>query len=254
MRTVDVSLKPITFRYAKAYGKIKLSPETVKKILNKEVPKGDVVAACKVAGIMASKKTSDMLPFCHPIGFDHVEMDINVVQDGIEATAYVSGTGRTGYEMEALMMVSSALLCVYDMCKGLDESMVIESVKVIEKGGGKSQWSKSLTNTKVYIIGKEFKDLISSCLSSLGASEVVDESLAQVVVSAEPYPVEKPMKGLETVVNAELFRLYPTEIKEGVSIGYSGGKLLILLQPKEEIIKTFFESFGALLGNYLNLD
>ncbi len=254
MQTVNVGLKPITFRYAKAYGKIKLSPETVKIILNKEVPKGDVISACKVAGIMASKKTSEILPFCHPIGFDHVEVDVNLLQDGIEVTSYVSGTGKTGYEMEALIVVSSALLCVYDMCKGLDESMVIESIKVIEKGGGKSQWSKNLANVKVYIISKNLKDLIRSYLSHLGAQESASENAASIIVSTEQYYIEKPLKGLETVINSEIFKFSPATLKEGISIGYTKDKLTIVLQPKEEVIKIFFESFGNLLGNYLCCD
>jgi len=121
MKTVDVSYKLQTLREATAYGRIKLSKECIERIKNNNLPKGNCVEASKVAGLFGAKKTPELLPFCHPIGFDHAEVELNIGEDYIEVRATVRGIARTGYEMEALTAVSVALLNIYDMCKNFDK-------------------------------------------------------------------------------------------------------------------------------------
>ena len=152
MRTVDVSYKLQTLREAKAYGRIKLSKECVEKIKEKKLPKGDCIEATKLAGIYGAKHTPMLLPFCHPIGFDHAEVELNIGEDFIEVFATVRGIARTGYEMEALTAVSVALLNVYDMCKNFDPDMVIEEIKLLSKRGGKSQHFEDLKGIKTAVV------------------------------------------------------------------------------------------------------
>ena len=103
-----------------------------------DAPKGDVLAAARIAGIMAAKKTADLIPLCHPLALDSVTLDFAFEEDAISATATASLTGKTGVEMEAMTAISIALLTIYDMAKALDKGMVIEAVRLIEKRGGKS--------------------------------------------------------------------------------------------------------------------
>jgi len=152
MRTVDVSYKLQTLREAKAYGRIRLSEECIKKIKEKKLPKGDCIEATKLAGIYGAKHTPMLLPFCHPIGFDHAEVELNIGKDFIEVFATVRGIARTGYEMEALTAVSVALLNVYDMCKNSDPDMVIEEIKLLSKSGGKSQHFEDLKGIKTAVV------------------------------------------------------------------------------------------------------
>jgi cyclic pyranopterin phosphate synthase len=152
MKTIDVSYKLQTLREATAYGRIRLSEECIEKIKNKELPKGDCVEATKVAGLFAAKKTPELLPFCHPIGFDHAEVELKIGENFVEVYATVRGIARTGYEMEALTAVSVALLNIYDMCKGIDKNMVIEDIKLLSKKGGKSDYGENLEGIKVAVI------------------------------------------------------------------------------------------------------
>ena len=136
---VDVSGKPETLRVARASGLVRMAPETLRAILDRRMGKGDVLEVARLAGIMASKRTGDLIPLCHPIGLDAVELGLEPLDDQtlrIEATARV--LGRTGVEMEALMAVSVAALTVYDMCKAVDRAMVIDRVRLDEKSGGRS--------------------------------------------------------------------------------------------------------------------
>jgi len=137
---VNVGAKDDTRREALAKGKIHLKPEVVEKLLAGEVPKGDVLSVARVAGIMGAKQTSGLIPMCHPL-FIHscqVEFEVNREESYIEATALVGTSGKTGVEMEALTAVSVGLLAVYDMCKSLDKSMVIDQIRLMKKSGGKS--------------------------------------------------------------------------------------------------------------------
>lgn len=137
-RMVDVGGKAETHRVAVARGFIRMSAATLEAIRAGNAPKGDVLGPARIAGIMAAKKTGDLIPLCHPLALNAVNVDFVLTGDGIECTATASLTGRTGVEMEALTAVSLALLTIYDMAKALDKGMVIEAVRLIEKRGGKS--------------------------------------------------------------------------------------------------------------------
>ncbi len=137
-RMVDVGGKAETARVAIASGLIRMSAEALAAIRDGDVPKGDVLAAARIAGIMAAKKTAELIPLCHPLALDAVTVDFAFEGDAMRATATASLTGRTGVEMEAMTATSIALLTIYDMAKALDKGMVIEGVRLIEKRGGKS--------------------------------------------------------------------------------------------------------------------
>jgi cyclic pyranopterin monophosphate synthase len=137
-RMVDVGGKAETVRIAIASGRIRMSAEALAAIREGGVPKGDVLAAARIAGIMAAKKTAELIPLCHPLALDAVAVDFAIEGDGVRATATASLTGRTGVEMEAMTATSIALLTIYDMAKAVDKGMVIEQVRLIEKRGGKS--------------------------------------------------------------------------------------------------------------------
>lgn len=137
-RMVDVGGKAETQRTATATGRITMSQEAATAIRDGLVKKGDVLAVARVAGIMAAKKTSDLIPLCHPLALSKVTLDLTPDDSGVIATGTVGLTGRTGVEMEALTAVTVALLTVYDMAKALDRTMEIGAVRLIEKRGGKS--------------------------------------------------------------------------------------------------------------------
>ena len=137
-RMVDVGGKPQTARSATATGRIRMSPEALTAVREGSGPKGDVLAAARIAGILAAKKTGELIPLCHPLSLDAVQVDFAFEDDGVRATARASLTGRTGVEMEAMTATSIALLTIYDMAKALDKGMVIEEVRLLAKSGGKS--------------------------------------------------------------------------------------------------------------------
>ena len=137
-RMVDVGGKPASKRIAIASGRITMAPAALAAIRAGDAPKGDVLAAARIAGIMAAKKTAELIPLCHPLALDAVTLDFAIENGGIRATATASLSGRTGVEMEALTAVSIALLTIYDMAKALDKAMVIGELRLLEKRGGKS--------------------------------------------------------------------------------------------------------------------
>jgi len=137
-RMVNVSAKDQTLREATAKAKVFMSQETLVKLSDGEVPKGDVFAAARIAGIQASKKTSELIPLCHPLAINAVSVDIDVQEDHVAIEAIVSIEGKTGVEMEALTACSVAALTIYDMCKSIDKAMVISEISLWEKTGGKS--------------------------------------------------------------------------------------------------------------------
>ena len=137
-RMVDVGGKAETARSATAAGRIRMSPATLQAVREGSGPKGDVLSAARIAGIMAAKKTGELIPLCHPLALDTVSVDFAFTDDGVEVTARAALTGRTGVEMEALTAASVALLTLYDMAKALEKGMVIEHVRLLEKTGGKS--------------------------------------------------------------------------------------------------------------------
>ena len=143
-RMVDVGGKAETHRFAVASGRITMSAEALAAIREGDAPKGDVLAAARIAGIMAAKRTGDLIPLCHPLGLEAVTVDFAFEEGAVRATATASLTGKTGVEMEAMVAVSTALLTIYDMAKAIDKAMVIEGVRLLEKRGGKSgDWKAS---------------------------------------------------------------------------------------------------------------
>ncbi len=142
---VDVSANTETVREAVAEGRITMSSEALAAIREGTAKKGDVLATARIAGIMAAKKTSELIPLCHPLMLSKVSIDFAFENDGIRVTALVRLSGQTGVEMEAITAVSIALLTFYDMAKALDKSMVISSVRLLSKTGGKSgDWRAAL--------------------------------------------------------------------------------------------------------------
>jgi cyclic pyranopterin phosphate synthase len=137
---VDVSQKDITMRRAIAEGSIKVNQEVFRSIKEQTNKKGDVLAVARIAGIMAAKKTSDMIPLCHPLFITKVTIDFELDEDNymIKAIATTKVNGKTGVEMEALHAVSVTLLTIYDMCKAIDKSMEISDIRLLHKEGGKS--------------------------------------------------------------------------------------------------------------------
>ncbi len=137
---VDVSGKDITERTATAAGSVLMQPETVARILEGGVSKGDVLSVARLAGIMGAKRTPDLIPLCHPLALTSVKVDLSVdeARNAVDITATCKLKGRTGVEMEALTAVSVAALTVYDMCKAVDRGMRIVDIRLIHKAGGKS--------------------------------------------------------------------------------------------------------------------
>ena len=138
-RMVDVSDKPATARAAAAAGLVRMAPQTLALALSGEAKKGDVIAVAELAGVMAAKKTADLIPLCHPLALSKVAVEIaEAPGEGLAVTARVKTTGPTGVEMEALTAVSVACLTLYDMLKAADKAMTIEAVRLISKTGGAS--------------------------------------------------------------------------------------------------------------------
>lgn len=138
-RMVDVSAKPVTARTAVATGRVRVTAEVVRLLrgVGGGLPKGDALAVARIAGIMAAKRTADLIPLCHPLGLSRVEVDLRVGDEGVDITATVGTAERTGVEMEALTAVSVAALTVIDMVKAVDRGAVIEHVRVEAKDGGR---------------------------------------------------------------------------------------------------------------------
>lgn len=137
-RMVDVGAKAATARRAVASGRIAMSQAVLGAIRAGNAPKGDVLGTARIAGIMAAKRTGELIPLCHPLGLEAVNIDFAYEDTAIRVTATASLTGKTGVEMEAMTAVSVALLTIYDMAKAIDKGMVIEGVRLIAKSGGKS--------------------------------------------------------------------------------------------------------------------
>jgi cyclic pyranopterin phosphate synthase len=139
---VDVSAKADTLRTAIAQSQVELTAAIVAAMTDDNLPKGDLYATARIAGIQAAKKCSDLIPLCHPLPLSKITVDIELQGNSLLITALCKTTGKTGVEMEALTAASVAALTVYDMCKGLDKGMIIRDTKLLEKSGGKSgNWS-----------------------------------------------------------------------------------------------------------------
>ena len=131
VRMVDVGDKPLSRRRAVARGEVRMSPETARRL--RDLPKGDALATAQLAGIMAAKRTSELIPLCHPLPLSHVDVTLEVLDDRVEITGFAETVAQTGVEMEALTAVSVAALTVYDMAKAVDKAMVIGEVTLVEK-------------------------------------------------------------------------------------------------------------------------
>jgi cyclic pyranopterin phosphate synthase len=144
-RMVDVSAKEITDRFARATGVISMSPEALEAVQKNAVEKGDVLAVARIAGVMAAKRTAELIPLCHPLALTDVQV-VATVDDtipGVRVESAVRSAGKTGVEMEAIVAVGVTLITVYDMCKSLDKSMVISDICLAEKTGGRTgQWKR----------------------------------------------------------------------------------------------------------------
>ncbi|MAM67188.1 MAG: cyclic pyranopterin monophosphate synthase MoaC [Rhodospirillaceae bacterium] len=139
-RMVDVSEKDVTDRKATAIGSVLMAPETLRLIIDGSVKKGDVISVARLAGIMAAKRTSDLIPLCHPLALNNVDVDLTCDpnRNAVDIVATCRVSGRTGVEMEALTAVSTAALTVYDMCKAVDREMCLTEIRLVHKSGGKS--------------------------------------------------------------------------------------------------------------------
>ena len=145
IRMIDVGGKPVTIRTARASARLRALPETIRRIQAQELDKGDAIATARLAGIMAAKRTSDIVPLCHPLPLDSVDVSLEFSEPGcVVIEAVVRATARTGVEMEALLAVTAAALAIYDMCKSIDRGMSIESVHLEEKqGGGRGDYHRA---------------------------------------------------------------------------------------------------------------
>ena len=144
-RMVDVGGKPATERRAVARALVRMSPETAQAVLAGDAPKGDVLGTARIAGVLAAKRTGELIPLCHPIGLDHVDVEGAVEADEglVTLTATASVTARTGVEMEAMTAAAVAALTVYDMVKGIERGVAVERVELLEKSGGRSgTWTR----------------------------------------------------------------------------------------------------------------
>jgi cyclic pyranopterin phosphate synthase len=136
IRMIDVGEKPVSLRTARASGRLRAQPETIRRIRAGELEKGDAVATARIAGIMAAKRTSDIIPLCHPLPLDSVTLTIGFEEAAVTIEAVVRATARTGVEMEALVAVTAAGLAIYDMAKSIDPAMTLDAVQLEEKTGG----------------------------------------------------------------------------------------------------------------------
>lgn len=137
-RMVDVGDKPVTARSATARAVVTMSARALDAVRAGDAPKGDVLGTARVAGIQAAKRTGELIPLCHPLGLDHVEIEAEIGDDGVTLTATAAVTARTGVEMEAMTAAAVAALTVYDMVKGIDRSAAIATVQLLAKSGGRS--------------------------------------------------------------------------------------------------------------------
>ena len=254
MKTADVSFKPRSYRTSRACGRIRVKRETIRRIKEGDVPKGNLIEATKLAGILGAKKTPEILPFCHPVEVDFLQVSVLLKDTAIEVESEVRGISRTGFEMEALTAVSSALLNIYDMCKGFDETMVIEEIRITEKSGGKSDWAKDLKGKTFNVLSPsgEIAEMVSDYLSSLGAQRSKDADLLIIVGEEFDQDIERRLTSLESVVSLYDFEGKPQFTGEGITIGIrkEGGAVVVLPADRDRVVR-FFETFGPLLGDLL---
>ena len=142
-RMVDVSGKPDTVREARARALVRMSPQTAARVSAGELPKGDVAAVARIAAIQAAKRTSELIPLCHPLALSQIDCEITIGPDSVVLDTVARTTGPTGVEMEALTAASVGALTIYDMVKGVERGVTIERIELVSKSGGKSDWTRS---------------------------------------------------------------------------------------------------------------
>jgi len=175
----DVGHKSETYRIAKAQAILKVKPETISLIKQGKTPKGDIFETAKVSGTLAAKKTPDLLPYCHPLPLDNVTIHVSLNQDTVEITAETETVWKTGVEMESLTAVSIAALSIYDMLKPIDDSLVIESIKLLSKKGGKSDFKQKF-DKKLSAAILVTSDSISSGAKSDQSGKIIAERLEKL--------------------------------------------------------------------------
>ncbi|MCB9367303.1 MAG: bifunctional molybdenum cofactor biosynthesis protein MoaC/MoaB [Calditrichaeota bacterium] len=185
---IDVSKKSPTLRIAVAESTIRISPATVERILARSVPKGDPLEVARVAGIMAAKRTQDIIPFCHPVPIEFIGIEHKIVESRVTLTATVKGIYRTGMEMEAMTAAAVAALTVYDMLKMLDDEMEIESVKLIEKRGGKSDF-KTKVATPLHAAVLVLSDSVSAGKKSDASGLLIKDVLTNSGIIVDSYEI-----------------------------------------------------------------
>lgn len=141
VRMIDIGSKKSTQREAIVAGRVSMKTKVIALIREKKIPKGDVLEAARIAGIFAAKKTANLIPLCHPINIDYIEIDFSIMEDSIEIISVVRSSSKTGVEMEAFTATSVAAITIYDMCKSFDRGAYIADIRLLKKTGGKSDWS-----------------------------------------------------------------------------------------------------------------
>jgi len=177
----DVGHKSETYRIAKAQAILKVKPETISLIKEGKTPKGDIFETAKVSGTLGAKKTPDLLPYCHPLPIDNVTISVSLNQDSIEIIAETETVWKTGVEMESLTAVSVAALSIYDMLKPIDDSLVIESIKLLNKKGGKSDFKQKF-DKKLRAAILVTSDSISSGKKSDKSGKIIAEKLQKLEI------------------------------------------------------------------------
>jgi molybdenum cofactor biosynthesis protein MoaC len=220
---IDVSAKGNTLRYARASGVLQAARATLQRVQEGTVPKGDVIATARAAGIAAAKRTSDWIVFCHPIPLDWVEVQVEVADNELRVTAEAKSIWRTGVEMEAMTAVTAALLNVYDMLKPLDQDLMISDIRVDEKRGGKSQFAVTIEpplKTAVLVIS----DAKLAGQREDRSGQVIRDFLAEQPVSLDvcenlPADAEQIRQRLLDLVTREKFELVLTTGGTGLRAG-----------------------------------
>lgn len=179
---IDVSMKPTTLRRARAQALLRARPDTLERVRAGTVPKGNVLETARVAGILAAKRTSDLIPLCHPIPLTHTSVEFELRDDAIAITASAATVWQTGVEMEALVAASVAALTLYDMLKPLDDSLEIGQVKLVEKHGGKSDYGETFP--------RPLRAAIVVTSDSVAAGKREDRSGAAAADALVPFPVQ----------------------------------------------------------------
>ncbi len=256
MKIVDVSSKFKTKRSATAKGSIRLKKETIQLIREGKIPKGNVIEASKITALYSVKVTELLLPFCHKVNIDSMEVSLKIKEESIEVEVTVSGVERTGYEMEALTAVSFALLNIYDMCKNIDSSMAIENIMIVEKRGGKQEYLYDPKSIEIYFITNKnynFENFAQYKVLKLNTTEYENlrERKAIFVTFYNEVPegfIEARLEGLESLISSHMFEMLGTKGVLSPIIGFtSRGIGIILLSQEKEYIAAVFNDIMPLI-------